>query len=223
MKEQDYLMLSGIQHFIFCRRQWSLIHIEQQWAENEQTIDGRLMHRRAHDEESVEKRGDQIITRGMRVVSHRLGVSGICDVVEFHKSEDGIAIQSWPGYWKPYPIEYKKGTPKDHDADELQLCLQAICLEEMLCCDIEEGSLYYGETRRRKKVVFSEDMRWRAENILGEMHNLYRRGWTPKGKFSKGCNACSLKEICLPKLSRSVKVSTYLDRSLKGDEECENS
>ena len=120
MKEQDYLMLSGIQHFIFCRRQWALIHIEQQWAENEQTIDGRLMHRRAHDEESVEKRGDQIITRGMRVVSHRLGVSGICDVVEFHKSEDGIAIQSWPGYWKPYPIEYKKGTPKDHDADELR-------------------------------------------------------------------------------------------------------
>ena len=223
MREQDYLMLSGIQHFVFCRRQWALIHIEQQWSENEYTVDGKLMHRSAHNEERVEKRGDIIITRGMRLVSHRLGVSGICDVVEFQRSEKGIRIHSWPDLWKPYPIEYKKGAPKEHDADELQLCLQAICLEEMLCCTIEEGSLFYGETRRRKKIQFSDELRKRTEDILGEMHDLYRRGWTPKVKTSKKCSACSLKEICLPKLSKSVKVRDYLNRYLREDNECENS
>lgn len=211
-------MLSGIQHFVFCRRQWALIHIEQQWAENGRTIDGKLMHRTAHDEMRVEKRGNQVITRGMRVVSHRLGVSGICDVVEFRRNENGIEIPSWSGRWKPYPVEYKKGVPKDHDADELQLCLQAICLEEMLCCNVEEGSLYYGETRRRKKVEFSGEMRHRVEELLREMHNLYRRGWTPKVNTSNRCRACSLKEICIPKLSRSVQVSTYINRSLEGGE-----
>ena len=223
MREQEYLMISGIQHFVFCRRQWALIHVEQQWSENEHTVDGKLMHRSAHNEERVEKRGDIIITRGMRIVSHRLGVSGICDVVEFHRSKNGIRIYSWPDLWKPYPVEYKKGAPKEHDADELQLCLQAICLEEMLCCDIEEGSLFYGETRRRKRIDFSDDLRKRTEDILDEMHLLYRRGWTPKVKVSKKCSACSLKNVCLPKLSKSVKVKDYLDRYMREGDECENS
>lgn len=216
-------MVSGIQHFVFCRRQWALIHIEQQWDENERTTDGRLMHRTAHNEDRVEKRGDKIITRGMRIVSHRLRVSGVCDVVEFHRSENGIGIQNWQNLWIPYPVEYKKGAPKDHDADELQLCLQAMCLEEMLCCDIEEGSLYYGETKRRKRIPFSQDLRQRTEDIVEEMHSLYRRGWTPKVRSSKSCNACSLKDICLPKLSGTTKVSAYLDRYLRGEDECENS
>ena len=218
MREEEYLMLSGIQHFAFCRRQWALIHIEQQWADNVRTVDGNLIHHNAHDDMKIEKRKDRIITRGMRVVSHRLCVSGICDVVEFHKSEDGVCLHGWPDLWKPYPIEYKRGAPKEHDADILQLCVQAICLEEMLCCEIEEGSLYYGETRRRQKVKFGQELREQAEKMLNEMHSLYTKGWTPKVKPSKSCNACSLKDICLPKLSRTVKVDTYLDRYLKGKE-----
>ncbi len=218
MKEDNYLLISGIQHFAFCRRQWALIHIEQQWLENERTIDGKLMHKVAHDDARIEKRGDTIVTRGMRVVSHRLGIQGVCDVVEFHRSPYGVSINGWEDLWEPYPVEYKKGAPKEHEADILQLCLQAVCLEEMLCCHVAEGSLYYGETHRRQKVVFTEELRQRAEGMLQEMHKLYERGWTPRVKASKSCNACSLKDICLPKLSRAIKVDTYLDNYLKGEE-----
>lgn len=218
MKEDNYLLISGIQHFAFCRRQWALIHIEQQWLENERTIDGKLMHKVAHDDARIEKRGDTIVTRGMRVVSHRLGIQGVCDVVEFHRSPYGVSINGWEDLWEPYPVEYKKGAPKEHEADILQLCLQAVCLEEMLCCHVAEGSLYYGETHRRQKVVFTEELRQRAEGMLQEMHKLYERGWTPRVKASKSCNACSLKDVCLPKLSRAIKVDTYLDNYLKGEE-----
>lgn len=144
-------MLSGLQHFAYCRRQWALIHIEQQWAKNERTVDGSIFHANAHDADKVEKRGELLITRGLHIQSARLGMSGICDVVEFHKSKDGISLFSYDGLWEPYPIEYKKGAPKEHDADELQLCGQAICLEEMLLCHISFGSLFYGENRKRRK------------------------------------------------------------------------
>ena len=219
MKEDNYLMISGIQHFAFCRRQWALIHIEQQWLENERTIDGKLMHKVAHDDVRIEKRGNTIVTRGMRVVSHRLGIQGVCDVVEFHRSPDGVSIHGWEDLWAPYPVEYKKGAPKEHEADILQLCLQAVCLEEMLCCHVEEGSLYYGETHRRQKVAFTGELRQRAERMLQEMHKLYERGWTPRVKASKSCNACSLKDVCLPKLYGAVKVDTYLNNYLKGEKD----
>lgn len=120
--EEDYLMLSGIQHFAFCQRQWALIHIEQQWAENYKTTAGELMHKKAHDEGSFEKRGDLLIIRGLRIASHELGLSGQCDVVEFHQSEKGIDLFGYDGKWTPVPIEYKHGTPKENNADELQLC-----------------------------------------------------------------------------------------------------
>lgn len=211
-------MLSGIQHFAFCRRQWALIHVEQQWKENERTVEGTLLHRGAHDESRVEKRRDTITIRGMRVVSRRLAVSGICDVVEFRRSPAGISLWGWDGQWQPYPVEYKRGSPKENNADLLQLCAQAICLEEMLCCEIPEGSLYYGETRHRLKVDFTLELRTQVEQMLVEMRALYQRGWTPRVKPSKACSACSLKEICLPKLSRTVKVETYLDNFLKEGE-----
>ena len=124
--EDNYLMLSGIQHFAYCRRQWALIHIEQQWAENERTVDGHLFHATAHDNEKVEKRGNLLITRGLPVKSAQLGMSGICDVVEFHKSKTGISLFTYEGTWIPYPVEYKKGAPKSNDADELQLCAQTL-------------------------------------------------------------------------------------------------
>lgn len=210
-KEEDYLQLSGLQHFCFCRRQWALIHIENQWAENFFTVDGNILHEKAHDSGSRESRGDHITIRGLAIHSARLGVSGQCDVVEFQRSSEGVQMPDREGVWRPYPIEYKRGKPKEDDADVLQLCGQAICLEEMLCCTIPEGALYYGEIRRRVSVSFTPELRSQVESCLMEMHQLHQRGYTPRVKPHKGCNACSLKEICLPKMLRSKRVSDYLD------------
>lgn len=213
-KEDDYLMLSGLQHFAYCRRQWALIHIEQQWAENERTIDGHLFHKKAHDASAIEKRGSLIITRGLPVKSSTLGISGICDVVEFQSAEDGITLFSYEGRWQPYPVEYKKGEPKTNNADELQLCAQAMCLEEMLLCDIPCGSLFYGKDRRRTRVEFTEELRNQVKEMLQEMHDLWKKGYTPKVKAHKGCNACSLKDICVPKLEKTRSVSTYIEANV---------
>lgn len=208
--EEDWLQLSGLQHFAFCRRQWALIHIESQWAENLRTVDGAFMHRRVHDPQLQESRGDLLIVRGLAVHSARLGVSGQCDVVEFCRCPDGVSLQGQAGLWIPYPVEYKRGRPKEHDADELQLCAQALCLEEMLCCTVPAGALYYGEPHRRTEVLFTPELRQRVESCLSEMHELYHRQHTPKVKPTKACNACSLKDLCLPKLMSRKKVSDYL-------------
>ena len=142
--EEDFLQLSGLQHFRFCRRQWALIHIEHQWAENYRTIDGAILHENAHDTDLQERRGDRFITRGVSVYSAELGVSGQCDVLEYHRGSVGIPLSGKEGLWQPYPVEYKRGRPREDTGDTLQLCAQAMCLESMLCCDIPEGALYYG-------------------------------------------------------------------------------
>ncbi len=209
-REEDYLQLSGLQHFAFCRRQWALIHIEALWAENYRTVDGTLMHRHVHDQQARESRGDLLIVRGLAIHSARLGVSGQCDAVEFRRSPGGVSLAGREGRWQPYPVEYKRGRPKENSADELQLCGQAICLEEMLCCAIPEGALYYGEPRRRTVVVFTPQLRQQVEEHLAEMHQLYQRQHTPKVKPSRACNACSLKDLCLPKLLSRKPVADYL-------------
>ena len=214
-QEEDYLQLSGLQHFRFCRRQWALIHIENQWAENFRTVDGSLMHEKAHESGSSESRGDLLIVRGLAVHSSSLGVSGQCDVVEFRRNPDGILLQNREGLWQPFPVEYKRGKPKENNADSLQLCGQAMCLEEMLCCAIPEGALFYGETRRRLSVPFTQELRGQVQGLLTEMHDLFRNQYTPKVKPSKSCNACSLKELCLPKLMRVKKVSAYLSGAME--------
>lgn len=216
-EEDDYLMISGLQHFAYCRRQWALIHMEQQWAENERTVDGHLFHHTAHDAAKIEKRGNLLITRGLRVKSAQLGLSGACDVVEFHKAKDGISLSSYEGLWLPFPVEYKKGQPKEHDADELQLCAQAICLEEMLACTIFRGSLFYGENRRRQEVEFTDSLRKRVQDMAAEMHDLWGKGYTPKVRWQKGCNACSLKDICIPKLGKAKPVDDYIAARLLGE------
>lgn len=208
--EEDFLQLSGLQHFAFCRRQWALIHIEQQWAENVWTVQGNILHEKAHDSSKRELRGDLLVTRGMQIQSPTLGVSGECDVVEFRRSDDGIFLPDREGQWQPYPVEYKRGSPKLTDADRLQLCAQGMCLEEMLCCEVPEGSLFYGETRRREVVPFTPELRETVCTMLAEMHALYARQYTPKVKPTKSCNACSLRELCLSKLSRKKSVSEYL-------------
>ena len=215
-REEDYLMLSGLQHFAFCRRQWALIHIEQQWAENERTADGRIMHTNAHDGSFREKRGNVIITRAMQISSAELGISGECDVVEFHRSAGGIQISGMDGTYQVIPVEYKRGKPKEDECDALQLCAQAMCLEEMLCCEIPQAYLYYGETRRRLTVTLDAALRQRTKDMLAEMHELFRRQHTPKVRRTKACNACSLKDICLPVLEKKRSAADYLAEALKG-------
>lgn len=217
-REEEYLQLSGLQHFAFCRRQWAMIHLEQQWQENLRTVEGDLFHRRAHDEEKRERRGDTLLLRGLPVVSAELGISGKCDVVEFHTDPNGVGLSGEEGLWSPFPVEYKRGAPKEHQADELQLCAQAICLEEMLCCSIPKGALFYGETRRRVVVTFDDVLRQQVRTMTEEMHQLYHRGYTPKVKPTKGCNACSLKELCLPALMGGKSVGTYLRQAMEGEE-----
>lgn len=214
-REEEYLQLSGLQHFAFCRRQWALIHIEQQWKENLRTVEGDLFHHRAHDEQARERRGDILILRGLPVASPTLGISGKCDVVEFRLDPGGVRLHGEEGLWAPFPVEYKRGAPKSHQADELQLCAQAMCLEEMLCCAVPEGALFYGETRRRTQVLFSEELRGTVRAMLTEMHQLYRRGHTPKVRPGKGCSACSLRELCLPVLMRRRNAGSYLRQAME--------
>lgn len=213
--EEDFLQLSGIQHFAFCRRQWALIHIEHQWAENYRTIDGAILHQNAHDTQFQESRGGRFITRGVSIYSAQLGVSGQCDVLEYHRGSTGIPLPGKDGLWQPYPVEYKRGKPREDTGDALHLCGQAMCLETMLCCDIPEGALYYGEIRRRERIVFSQELRTQVRQLLEQMHDLYRRGYTPRVKPTKSCNACSMKELCLPRLMKTRSVSAYLEAAME--------
>lgn len=204
------MQLSGLQHFLFCRRQWALIHVEAQWQENFWRTDGTILHERTHNEALHEKRGDLVTVRGVRVFSRRLGVSGQCDVLELRRDEAGVPLPGREGKWLAYPVEYKHGEPKEDNCDAAQLCGQAMCLEEMLCCEIPEGALFYGETRRRERVRFTPELREEVRSALAQMHELYRRGRTPQVRRSKRCNACSLRELCLPELGRTPTVADYL-------------
>ena len=214
-KEDEYLMISGIQHFKFCRRQWALIHIEQQWEENVHTVVGELMHKKAHDPYLTEKRKGVLITRALPVSSRMLGISGECDVVEFHEKDEGVKLHGHRGLYEIYPIEYKKGKPKESEEDILQLTAQAMCLEEMFSSDIQEGALFYGETRRREPVKITEELRIQVKDIVKEMHQYYERRYTPQVKYSKRCNSCSLKNICMPKLGKTSSVKSYVAQALE--------
>ena len=212
--EEEYLMLSEIQHYVFCPRQWGLIHLEQHWQENILTVEGNALHERAHDENIKEKRGNKIIVRGMRVASPRIGISGACDVVEFQADPTGVSILSYQGSYRVVPIEYKRGRPKEGKEDVLQLTLQALCLEDMLMTDIPFGYLYYGEIRRRVKVTFSDELKDQIPILVQEMRQYIRSGHTPRVKRRKGCTNCSLNNVCVPKLNRLGSAKNYLERRL---------
>ena len=213
--EDDFLMLSGIQHFVFCRRQWALIQLENQWNDNVHTVSGELVHENVHDKFHTEKRKDVIVTRGMPVKSRVLGISGECDAVEFHSDKNGINIQGLNGKFSVVPVEYKKGAPKEGREDILQLAAQAFCLEEMLAATIPYGFLFYFETKRRLRVPFDAEIREELVQICEEMHGYYDRGHTPKVKTSKKCNACSLKDICFPKLCHIASAQEYIKNKLQ--------
>lgn len=214
----EELLISGLQHFSFCRRQWALIHIEGEWSDNYYTVDGGILHERADDPYATEKRGDTIISRAMEVRSSRYGIRGKCDVVEFHKSDDGVPLRDShggkrEGLWLPIPIEYKRGTSKENDADRLQLCAQALCLEEMFACPpITTAYLFYEQPRRREMVMLDEELREKTQKCLSEMRMLRKRMYTPRVKTSAKCKSCSMRNICLPKLQKYQSASAYTDK-----------
>lgn len=222
MEEKDYLLISGLQHFAFCRRQWALIHIEQQWVENVLTAEGRTIHSRVHDATSTDIRNGIITMRDMQVKSERLGISGCCDAVEFFPSDNGITLHGREGQWGICPVEYKHGHQKSDDCDRLQVTAQAMCLEEMFFCKIEEGGVFYHETRKKERFRLTDELRETVRSSFAEMRDMFDRGYTPTVKKHKGCNNCSLKEICLPILQRGAgfaSVAEYLRQTLDGEGE----
>lgn len=206
--EDDFIQLSALQHFIFCRRQCALIHIEQVWSENLFTAEGRVMHEKAH-EEQFETRDGIRIERGMPLCSRELGLSGKADVIEFHKA---IGIKKWI----PFPVEYKRGKPKLGDSDKVQLCAQALCLEEMLKIEVPQGALFYGRTKRRLAVYFDEALRRKTKETARQLHEFIDAGVTPKPLYSPKCDFCSLTDICMPKVIESnCSVKKYLLEEIK--------
>ena len=212
----EWLPLSGIQHFFFCRRQWALIHVERQWQENVLTVEGKLLHTRVDDPFFTEKRKDVIVTRSVPVASPTLGLSGVCDVVEFNASPEGVHLPGREGLWLPSPVEYKRGREKRDSCDEGQLCAQAMCLEYMLAVSIPVGYLYYAQTRHRVAVELSTELRELVRKASQEMHAYFRRGYTPRVKPSKACRACSLADICLPELQDKITpASKYIRQQIE--------
>ncbi|MDP2268144.1 MAG: CRISPR-associated protein Cas4 [Deltaproteobacteria bacterium] len=202
----DLIQLSALQHMVFCPRQCALIHVEQIWTESGRTAEGRIMHEHVHDE-SRESRGDVRIDYGVSLRSLRLGLIGKADVVEYHRQPDGS--------WLPFPVEYKRGKPKVDDCDKVQLCAQAICLEEMLSVAIPEGALFYGQTKHRLDVVFDEILRRETAETARRVHDLIDSGLTPKPVYEKRCESCSLMAECLPKtIQKQRSVKSYLTRIL---------
>lgn len=212
----ELLPLSGIQHFLFCRRQWALIHVEQQWKENVLTTEGKLLHKRVDNPFFNETRNGLITARAVPVASYRLGLSGVCDVVEFSESPDGVKLPERDGLYLPAPVEYKRGHEKRDPMDEAQLCAQAICLEEMLSVSIPNGFLYYGETRHRMPVELTDELRGLVRSMSDEMHAYFARGYTPHVKTSRACKSCSLADICLPVLQeKNIAASKYIKQQVE--------
>jgi CRISPR-associated exonuclease Cas4 len=218
--EEDLLLLSGIQHISFCKRQWALIHVEKQWVENVKTVEGQILHEKVDDPDFTEKRKGLITSRAMPIVSYSLGFYGIADVVEFISSENGENSTTLPkhkGFWKVNVVEYKRGKAKNIDCDKVQLCAQSICLEEMFNVRINKGDLYYGETRHRLEVDFDENLRNQTYEQAQLMHKLIERGITPQAEFQKGCKMCSLFDICMPQMPKS-SVEKYFEEFITGND-----
>lgn len=220
--EDSLLPISALQHLAFCERQWGLIHLEGVWEENRLTAEGRIMHDRAHEPETV-VRDDIRIARGLRLRSLRLGLVGKTDVVEFHQvqsGQDGIRLEGAPGLWQPFIVEYKRGRPKIGYEDEVQLCAQALCLEEMLGAYMPTASFFYGQPRRRHEVQLDSDLREKTEDLAMRLHELTAAGKTPSAEYSQKCKSCSLIDCCLPAaISQHPDVRNYLARAIADNTE----
>ncbi len=207
--ENELLSLSALQHLLFCRRQCALIHIEQLWVENLFTAEGRVMHERVDRGDRVDK-GRVKISYALPLKSARLGISGIADAVEFHRHKECP--------WIPFPVEYKRGKPKKNLSDKVQLCAQALCLEEMLNLEVKKGAVFYGKTRRRLDVDFDADLRRQTAKTCEELHAMVASGETPRPLYGKKCDTCSFLNVCLPKtIAKQRKVSTWINRMIRNE------
>lgn len=217
--EEDMLMLSGIQHFTYCPRQWALIHMEQQWSDNKLTVEGTNLHRHADNPFYRQKCGPNIELRSVNIASKRLGLYGVSDIIELIPSNDNIdntiGHPKYPGRWIPFPIEYKHGRPKIIPCDELQLVAQVMCLEEMYNIEIGKGAIYYAETRHRLEINITELLRNNVENTAKEMHRLFNGHVIPKPFASPKCKRCSLNDLCMPQIVNCNSVSKYLKNNLE--------
>lgn len=217
--EDDYLMLSGLQHFYFCKRQWGLIHIDQQWVENKYTTEGKILHEKADKPEIKEKRKNVFTSRAMKVSSSELGINGVLDVVEFHKNKTGIEISGKKGNWEPVIIEYKRGKPKKDERDIIQLVAEVICLEETLNCHIPHSYLYYHSVNKKIKIDITAELRSLVNDMTSEMHKMYETKRIPKAEYFKNCRLCSLYDICLPRINKKPKnIDNYIFQAVKSEE-----
>jgi len=217
-KEDEYLMLSGLQHFYFCKRQWALIHLEQQWGENEATMEGNYIHEKSDNPFIVESRDNLLISRAVPISSKKLGLSGILDVLELYREDKGVELNDKPGLWRPNIVEYKRGKPKKDHRDVIQLVAQVICLEEMFDTKIESSELYYNENNRRVMIKITDELREEAISSAQEMHRLYNERITPKAESYKNCTKCSLYDICLPRLTKKKpSVRNYIESFIISD------
>ena len=211
--DDELLLLSGIQHFRFCKRQWALIHVEQQWNDNLQTQEGHFVHEKVDDPFFNECRGDTILSRAFPLVSYSLGLTGIADIIEYSRSATGISLPGHEGLWTMKPVEYKRGKPKIDERDEVQLCAQAMCLEEMFGVRIETADFYYNEIRRRVPLKITDELRSLVSSLAEEMHEIFCKGITPSAEKSIHCSQCSLVDVCIPKLTKKkVSVNNYVRR-----------
>ncbi|TVL97825.1 MAG: CRISPR-associated protein Cas4 [Candidatus Brocadia sp. WS118] len=212
--EDDLIPVSALADFTFCERRAALHFIENVWEDNVFTAEGTILHDRVDDASASEVRGNVRITHSVWLRSLVLGLVGKADVVEFHKTEaNGVKIEGISGLWLPFPVEYKRGYLRHELSFAIQLCAQALCLEEMLGGNIPSGAIFYGKTRRRMDVTFDNTLRTKTQDTAKKVHELFESGITPKAEYSKKCEKCSLVELCLPKLSN--KASSYLLKVLE--------
>lgn len=199
--EDDFIMISALQHYVYCPRQCGLIHVDDVWQENVFTVRGNILHGKV-DTDTYETRGNTKTVRGLRIHSYKFGITGRCDVVEFKETENGKIV---------LPVEFKSGEPKEDISDKVQLCAQAICLEEMLNITIKQGTFFYGKIRRRNIVDIDEELRIQTENIILAVRQIVASKKIPIAEFQTKCRNCSLQSICQPKAMNKKKLQNYIN------------
>lgn len=216
--EEEFLPLSGLQHIAFCQRRWALVHLEGLWQENRFTVEGKILHEKAHSGEVGSKPG-VLIRRTLPIHSYRLGIVGQTDVVEFQplRGETGVSLEGRDGRWRPYPIEYKRSRDRSGSiAYRVQLCAQGLCLEEMFRTCVPEGAVYDSAARRRQPIVFDAALREEVTALAFRMHELHHACLTPKARYERKCESCSLRPLCLPKVMEGASADRYIRRGVSG-------
>ena len=213
--EDDLLPISGLQHLTFCERQWALIHMECEWSENVLTVEGKQLHEFVHGQCSENRSGVRMV-RGLRIRSLEFGLYGVADMVEFRPSDEGAEINGRRGLCVPYPVEYKHGRKRYDHANEMQLCAQAVCLEEMFGVKVPVGAIYYGRPKRRGEVEISDSLRAEFVSACSRMRALYEQENDPVPTIGRHCRNCSLSDECMPGVISGDKSKSYVDGIMRG-------